>query len=305
VASIQADLLADRRRLKRRLQLWQVLGLAGVVGLALLGLDRLGLSGDRPHIARLTVDGVIFDDLDRSQALSKLADDDAVKALIVRIDSPGGTVVGGEELYRQLRAVAKDKPVAAVMREIATSAAYMAALGSDRIIAREGSITGSIGVIVQTTDVTELLESIGVKPEAIKSSPLKAQPNPLEPLTPEAREAVQVLITDIYEMFVGLVAERRALTPEQARNLADGRVFTGKRALELGLIDGLGGEAEARQWLIDEHTLDPDLEIRSVEVRSRRSLTERLLGSWGKMIVPERLRVDGLVALWHPGRLGE
>ena len=305
MASVQADLLADRRRLKRRLQLWQVLGLAGLVGLALLGLDRLGLSGDRPHIARLTVDGVIVDNLDRSQVLSKLAEDDAVKALIVRIDSPGGTVVGGEELYRQLQAVAKDKPVAAVMREIATSAAYMVALGSDRIIAREGSITGSIGVIVQTTDITELLESIGIKPEAIKSSPLKAQPNPLEPLTPEAREAVQALIAEIYEMFVSLVAERRALTPEQARDLADGRVFTGKRALELGLIDALGGEAEARQWLIDAHSLDPDLEIRSVEVPSRRSLTQRLLGSWEKMIVPERLRVDGLVALWHPGRLGE
>ncbi len=305
MASVEADLLADRRRLKRRLRLWQVLGLAALIGLALLGGDGFGLRGDRPHIARLTVSGVIVDDIDRAEALSRLAEDDNVKALIVRIDSPGGTVVGGEDLYKQLRAVAEDKPVAAVMREIATSAAYMVALGSDRIVAREGSITGSIGVIVQTTDITELLESIGVKPEAIKSSPLKAQPNPLEPLTPEAREAVQALITDIYDMFVALVAERRGLTPEKARGLADGRVFTGRRALDLGLIDALGGETEARQWLIDAHDLDPDLEIRSVAIDSRRSLTGWFLETWGKMIVPERLRVDGLVAVWHPGRLGE
>ena len=300
MAGLQSDLLIDRRRLVRRLRVWQVAAVLALLAIVLLAIDRLGVGDGGRYIARVVVDGIILDDLDRTQALRRLAEDDQVDALIVWIDSPGGTVVGGQALYGQLRAVAAEKPVVAVLRELATSAAYMAALGADRIVAREGSITGSIGVIVQTTDVTGLLNDIGVKTEAIKTAPLKAQPNPLEPLTPAARQAVKSVIEDVYDMFVALVAERRALQLEDVKEVADGRVFTGGQAIRLGLVDELGGEARARQWLVEERAVDPDLEVRSVEYGEGPSVAELILGPVEKTLVPERLRLDGLISLWHP-----
>src|SRR5512134_1761744 len=142
--SLQADHLVDRRRLKRRLVAWRLITLAAILALAVLALERVGVLG-RDYVARLDVEGIITEDFQRDEALERIAADRRAKALIVRINSPGGTVVGGEALYRQLRLVSNVKPVVAVMGEIATSAGYLIALGSDRIIGRQGTITGSIG----------------------------------------------------------------------------------------------------------------------------------------------------------------
>ena len=299
--TLQGDYLLDRRWLRRRLTVWRaialVLAVVAVVSLA----PRLGIVAGGEHIARITVDGIIFDDRDRGEALERLAENDRVRALIVHINSPGGTVVGGEALYHQLRAVAEKKPVAAVMSEVATSAAYMGALGTDHIVAREGTITGSIGVILQSADITELLKMIGVKPETIKSAPLKAQPNPFEPFTPEAREAVRELIASVFGMFVDLVAERRQLAKTDVRELADGRVYSGRFAKDAGLVDALGGEKAAVDWLVETHGLDPDLDVRDVAVAARnRSLRDTLIGTFGKTLFSETLKLDGLVSLWHP-----
>ena len=129
----------------------------------------------------------------------------------MRIDSPGGTVGGGEDLFRLLRRIAAKKPVVAVFGNLGTSGTYMTALGADRIFARKGSITGSIGVILQSADVTGLLEKLGVKSISVKSSPLKAQPNPMEPLSKDVRKATEALIEDLFSMFVDMVAKRRDL----------------------------------------------------------------------------------------------
>ncbi|MBK8174956.1 MAG: signal peptide peptidase SppA [Rhodospirillales bacterium] len=299
--SIDADWLVDRRRLKRRLTAWQVAAvLAALLAVAAV-LARFGLVREHAYVVRLTISGVIVDDPDRNAAIAQVADDTSAKALIVRINSPGGTVVGGEALYRQLQAVAETKPVVAVMGELATSAAYMTAIASDYVFARDGTLTGSIGVIMQTADVTGLLERLGIKPETIKSSPLKAQPNPLETFTPEAREATRKLVADVYEMFATMVSERRKLTPEKMKDVADGRVFTGRQAKDLGLIDAIGGEREARVWLANTHDVALSLPIHELDISHQDDWLSELFGQvGGKALFPERLSLDGLVSVWHP-----
>lgn len=295
-----SDDLIDRRRLKRRLTAWQLAAVLAIIAAALVAYGRFDQVVARAHVARLTVDGVIADDTERDEALAAIGRDSSVKALIVRIDSPGGTVVGGESLYRRLFEIGKTVPVVAVMGEVATSAAYMTALAGERIFAREGTLTGSIGVIMQTADVTGLLDKLGIQPEAIKSAPLKAQPNPLEPLTPDARAAVESVIADIYEMFVAMVEQRRDMDHEVVVGLADGRVYTGRQALANGLIDAIGGESEARQWLEEVKNVGKGLPVRDVEPAYVASRVGGWLGGIGKALVPERLNLDGLVSVWHP-----
>jgi protease-4 len=219
----------------------------------------------------------------------------------VRIDSPGGTVVGGESLYRNLRKVAESKPVVATIGQMGTSAGYMTALGADHIVARSGTLTGSIGVILQTADVTSLLEKLGVKPQTIKSRPLKAQPNPFEPMTDEVREATRAVVLDTFELFVDLVAESRQMPRDRVLELADGRMFTGRQARVAGLVDELGGEGEARRWLEETHAIAADLPVRDVSIDYDsdiwRDLVQKALG---KALFSERLRLDGLISVWHP-----
>jgi protease IV len=299
--SVDSDWLVDRRRLKRRLTWWQAIALIGIVAAIIAAIGRFDGWIDRAHVARIDIEGVLVADSDRDQALSDLADEDSAMALIVRIDSPGGTVVGGEALYSRLRQIAEKKPIVAVMGEVATSAAYMAAIGSDHIVAHDGTLTGSIGVILQTADVTGLLDKVGIKPEAIKSTPLKAQPNPLEPFTPEAREATRKVVSDVYEMFVSMVQERRSLSREQVDMVADGSVFTGRQAKAVGLVDILGGEREARAWLAEKHGIDQSLPVRDVQPRGPGEEFRDMVGGLvGKALFSERLTLDGLVSVWHP-----
>lgn len=259
--TFSSDWLLDRIRLKRRLRIWQGIGILALCGVVLALAARFDMLSHGDHIARLWVDGIISDDVERDDLIAELARDDRVKAVIVRINSPGGTVVGGEALYKNLRALAAKKPVVAVMGEVAASAAYMTALASDYIVAREGTLTGSIGVLMQSANVKELMGKIGIKPVVIKSSPLKATPNPMEDLTPEAKKITQDVIMDMYQMFLGMVVERRGLAIDKAQTLADGRIFTGRQARTVGLIDEIGNETTAIRWLNEEKKLAKDLEI--------------------------------------------
>ncbi len=299
--AFEIDYLIDRRRLKRRLAVWQVVAVVAAIGAILIAIGRFERVVARSHVARLTVSGIIADDTERDRALEAIVDDNSVKAMIVCIDSPGGTVVGGETLYRRLREIAERKPVVAVMGEVATSAAYMTAIAGERIFAREGTLTGSIGVILQTADVTTLLDKLGIKPESVKSSPLKAQPSPLEPFTPAAREAIESVVEDLYSMFVGMVEARRAIGHDFVVKLADGRVFTGRQAVTNGLIDAIGGEREARRWLNDNKNIALSVPIRDVEIGDgAQGLRDWVGGIAAKVLFPERLKLDGLISVWHP-----
>jgi protease-4 len=299
--TLEADLLADRRRLRRRMAAWRaaavLIALAAVVGL-ILGLDR-GAIGDR--IAVVHVEGVIVQDVERDRALEDLAEDDAVKAVLVRIDSPGGTFGGGETLHDGLRRLAEAKPVVAIMGELATSAAYMTAIATDRIFARKGTITGSIGVIWQTADVSGLLDTLGVRTEAMRSGPYKALPSPLEPMTEPIRAEVQGLVDAMQDLFVAMVVARRGFDAAKAESLADGRVFPGQQALDLGLIDAIGGETEALAWLEEARGIDPDLPLIDATWGDEPiGVLDGVLGWGGKTLLPETLILDGLVSVWHP-----
>ena len=300
--ALETERLIERQRLKRRTRLWQGLFLvAAAVAVYLLVADKLvgGETGDR--IARLSVTGIITNDADREEALRELADDAEVKALVIRIDSPGGTFVGGEALYHAIRDVAEKKPVVAVMEGVAASAAYMIAVAGDHIVAREGTLTGSIGVIMQSANVVELLESIGIRPESIKSDPLKGQPSPFEETLPAARRWSQVIVDQMQDIFVAMVARGRPdIATDNLETLADGRVFTGRQAVENGLIDEIGGERAALDWLAAERDIDSSLPVREVTYGEDENWLAGVLTRTGKSLLPEPLTLDGLVSVWQP-----
>ena len=298
--ALDADYLIDRRRLKRRLSFWRGLGILAVLLAALAAFGRFSDIGGGDYIARHAVQGLIVEDVRRNRALAGIAEDDSARALIVRIDSPGGTVVGGESLYRSLRAVADRKPVVAVLGGLATSAGYMAAIGADRVVARRSTITGSIGVVMHTTEISGLLDKLGIGAETIRSGPLKAMPSGFEKLTDDGREVLQELIADSHRMFLDLVAERRGLEGAGLARVADGRVLTGRQAMDADLIDAIGGETDAVAWLEAEKGVAAGLPVRDVGKPDRFArLLDRAASLGERTIFSERLTLDGLVSVWH------
>src|ERR1700733_7841445 len=247
--SLESDLILDRQRLKRHLFFWQTFSVIAVVAAVLVAIHGSGLGPARAHVARLQVNGLITEDQKLTRSVETLADDDNVKALIVSIDSPGGSVAGGESLHDAIARVAAKKPVVAVMGGLAASAGYMIAVPSARIFAHEATLTGSIGVLLETGEASGLLAKIGVTADAITSGPLKDQPSFTRPLTPQGRDVLHGLVLDMYDQFVGMVVSGRHMDDARVRELADGRAYTGRQALKLGLVDAIGGEQDARLWL--------------------------------------------------------
>jgi protease-4 len=300
--TISADSLIDRIYLKSQLKKWRFLALVfAVLAIFALVKHRVPVVIEEDYIARLTISGIIGDDQKTYDLISNIADDKKAKAVIVWLDTPGGSAVGGEEVYLHLRDLSAKKPVVAVMRSVSASAGYMAALGADYIFAREGTITGSIGVLIETAEVTELAKKLGILPIAIKSSPLKASPSPFEKSTPEAEKVLHEMIMDFYNHFVDITAERRKLPRSQVLILADGRVYSGKRAVENKLVDAIGGEKDAIDWLVKNRSISPKLLVSDVEFESEGSFIEKILKDsignfWQKSIVG----LDGLSAIWHP-----
>jgi protease-4 len=238
--------------------------------------------------------------------------------VILHIDSPGGTTAGSEQLYDTLRALQAKKPLVVVVDGLAASGAYIAALSADHIIAQDTSLVGSIGVLFQYPNFTDVLKTIGIKVEEVKSSPLKAAPNGFEPTSPEARAAIAAIVTDSYAWFKDLVKDRRKMSDAQLAVVADGRVFTGRQGVGLRLVDGLGNEKTALAWLEKEKKVPASTPLRDVSLEPRFSefsflhlaaWTFQAVGlsaiahrieAWGAVQAVERLNLDGLLALWHP-----
>jgi protease IV len=259
-----ADYLVDRRRLRKQVTFWRVIAFV-VAALAIIGLGlrfavKSGVGG--AHIARLSISGVITGDADTVKLIRSVGDSKTAVAAVLTIDSPGGTTEGSEVLYEEIRRLAAKKPVVAVVGTVAASGAYIAALGADRIFVRGNSIVGSIGVLMQFPNVSDLMDKLGVKLESIKSSPLKAAPNGLEPTSEAARDAMASLIADSFAWFKGLVKERRQMSEDELARVDDGRVFTGRQGIPLKLVDAIGGEREAIAWLQAEKGVTKDLPVR-------------------------------------------
>lgn len=314
-----AQNIVERRRLRRRLSLWRFVALvAAVLGLGLLMArlagDSTGLAG-ADQIARVKITGFISDDLKQQNLLKKIAKSKKVKALILRINSPGGSTTGSEALYEAVREVADKKPVVAVLGTVAASGGYVAAISADHIVARGNTLTGSIGVIMQWPEVAELLGKVGLKYREVKSSPLKAEPSPFRTPSEEVLKVTRAAVADSYVWFRDLVAERRGLEAEKAAGLADGRVFTGRQAKEAGLVDAIGGEKKALEWLQSEKKIDKKLKIHDWESGSlkERALSGLLISALVRALGLEKTfpnglltgsapssRLDGLLSVWHP-----
>lgn len=301
--TISADSIIDRLYLKTQISKWRALAVLFAIIALLIAVQsaspKKSLGND--YIARITIDGIIGDNQKLYDLISDVEEDKKAKAVIIWLDTPGGSAVGGEEIYLRLRKLSEKKPVVAVMRSISASAGYMIALGTDQIFARAGTITGSIGVLIETAEVTELAEKLGIKPISIKSSPLKASPSPFEKSTPEAEKVIKDMIMNFYNHFVNITSERRKLPRETALLLADGRVYSGKQAVENKLIDAIGGEDEAKDWLIKNREISKKLDIMDVEIKEKEKLIDKILNSVvGNFWQKSGSGLDGLVALWHP-----
>ncbi len=304
--ALEGDLLVDRQHLKRRLNFWRVVSVV-LLGAALTLFFALYVPASLtlPHVARLRIEGLIVEDPDLLARIDAAATDPSVKALIVEIDSPGGTVAGGEMLHVALARVAAQKPVVAVMQSIAASAGYMIALPAARIFCAPATLTGSIGVLLETGNVERLLDKLGVQAESIVSGPLKDQPSLTRPLSAEGRAVLQGLVMDMYEQFVAMVAEGRHMPIDKVKSLADGRAYTGRQALALGLVDEFGDERRAREWLAEAKEVGKDLPVEDLQKKSLiatllASSAAPLLPAYAKYLIFKDISLDGAWAIWHP-----
>ena len=321
--SLDADLIVDRRRMRRKLTFWRVLAIfiavVAIVAVTATVARRgdAGITAGGNYVARVKITGLIRNDQERVDSLERLAKSRSAKAVIVRIDSPGGTTAGSEQLHTALKNIAAAKPLVVVVDGLAASGGYIAAMSADHIVAQETSLVGSIGVLFQYPNVSDLLKTIGVKVEEVKSSPLKAAPNGFEPTSPEARAAIEALVKDSYAWFRGMVKDRRKMDDAMLDQVTDGRVFTGRQGVALKLVDQLGNEKTAVAWLEKEKGLKADTPVRDWQLKPRFSDLSMLhlatavvldavgLGSVaqrfeGSVLAMERLNLDGLLALWHP-----
>jgi protease-4 len=321
--SLDADHIVDRRRMRRKLTFWRVLTVLVVIGaigvFAAVRGPRAFSTVGTDRIARVTITGLIRNDRDRVEALANLAKARTARAVIVHIDSPGGTTAGSEQLHHALRQLAEKKPTVVVVDGMAASGGYIAAMASDHIVAQDTSLVGSIGVLFQFPNFGDLLKTVGIQVETIRSTPLKAAPNGFEPTSPEARAAIESIVKDSYAWFRNMVQDRRKLDGDALAKVVDGRVFTGRQAVDLKLIDQIGDEQTAIDWLAKEKGVDANLPVRDWRLSPRFSdlsflhmatataldaagltgIAHRLEAS-GSVQALERLNLDGLLALWHP-----
>ena len=252
--------------------LWRSVSVVLLVSLIAISFNFDNIKAPKSdYIARVAIKGFIGNDQYRLNKLTQLYNDENLKALIIDIDSPGGSVVGGELLFNKLKQFSSKVPTIVFVGSQATSAAYLAAIGANHIVAPQGSIIGSIGVVMQAANIQDLAKSLGIKPIVIKSSPLKAMPHFAEDLTPEAIESLKVLIDDIYKMFVNItVTANRNIEDSNLQEVISGKVFTGNKALELGLIMiGIGDFASVKTYLL-ENDIEENTKIKEVENLKRR-----------------------------------
>lgn len=314
---MNADALIDRRRLRRKLLFWRAAAIiVAMVGIAGLIFFMAPNPAGKDHIARISITGLIQDDEELVELIDEAAKSETAKAIVVSISTPGGTTYGGEKIHKALIKAREAKPVVGDVRTLAASAGYMIAASTDHIVAGESSIVGSIGVIFQYAQVSELLDKVGVKVKEIKSAPLKAEPSPFHPASPAAEAMIRSMVLDSYNWFIDLVAEQRGIDREKVVSLADGSIFTGRQSLENGLIDAIGGEPEIRAYLKSRNIAD-DLAI--VDWQPKRTSSTSLLPKLVTLALQQltgasvslssdierlggsKMFLDGLVSVWQVG----
>ncbi|MFU7501219.1 MAG: signal peptide peptidase SppA [Candidatus Tisiphia sp.] len=288
--TITPDYIIERKQNKLKLRLWKLATILMFIVLIVVMIKKFDLSSSEyvttnsNYIAAVSIEDIIFEDTKRDKRLEKIIDDDKINALIVNVNSPGGTVVGSEKIYNILRKISAKKPVVIVMGTLAASGGYLISLGGDYIISHNGTITGSIGVILQTLEVTDLAKTLGITFNNFKSGELKAAPNPTEKVTEAVRQAIMSNVQDTYDYFIELVALRRGLAIEEVKKIADGRIYSGRQALKLKLVDALGSEDDAIKWLQEVKKIDKDLKVKEFKIKPKSKFLEIIMEDFDSVL---------------------
>jgi protease-4 len=260
------------------------LGLVAVSVLAALVQDIGWFGGDK--VAVIRIEGVILDSREAIEELRRYRENPNIKAIVLRIDSPGGGVVPSQEIYTEVRKARADGKVKLVasMGNIAASGGYYIAAATDKIVANPGTLTGSIGVIMELANVKALLEKVGVQSVVIKSGKHKDLASPFRTMSPEDRALLQGVLDDVHDQFIQAVADGRGLQPDRIRDLADGRIFTGRQAKTVSLVDELGDLQDAIK--LAGRLVGIPGEPRVVETRKRFSIRNLLDNLFGGKLSP-------------------
>jgi protease-4 len=222
---------------------------------AILGVSTLIFLGTRESdfnmgekVGVVEISGIITDAGDAVKNIKKYREDDSIKAIVLRIDSPGGVVGPAQEIFREVRKTVGEKKIIASMGSVAASGGYYIAAGTEGIMANPGTITGSIGVIIGYTNFEEILQKIGLSPVVIKSGEYKDMGSPVRKMTEKEKKLLQDFVDSTHKQFVAAVAEGRKMDPAKVKSIADGRIITGEDAKSLGLVDRLGNIEDAIEW---------------------------------------------------------
>lgn len=263
------DLLIALRSLKSKVTTWRILTISLLFLLIVLFIKKDTITKHSGNwIARVKIEGIITENDYRNSLMRTLRDNKNCSAVIIHVNSPGGSVVGSEIVYNDIKYIAKNKPVIISMGTIAASGGYLLSLASNRIFAYEGTLTGSIGVILNSMEFTNLFDKIGIKPLVVKKPELKAVPSPFEKITPKGLSSLEDVISDTYNYFLSLIEENRHIPRQQLLQIADGRVYTARQALELNLIDQIGDEHDILEWLKKNHQIDQPVQDFSIKNKS-------------------------------------
>tara|TARA_B100000989_G_C19523164_1_gene465332 strand:- start:1816 stop:2709 length:894 start_codon:yes stop_codon:yes gene_type:complete len=257
------------------------------------------LKKESPFIAKLSIDSVIMNNPELIKQLELLRSDKNLKAILVDVNSPGGTVVGSREIYNNLKKFSEKIPVAVSMKEVAASGGYMVALAGNKIFCYEGTITGSVGVIMQSINIEKLLDTLGIEPVVFKSGELKAKPNPIEKLSSSEKDIIQNVIKSIHESFLTMVKDNRKISEEDLKIISDGRIFTGIEAKKINLVDEIGSEKDALDWLKAETRIEKDINV--IKIESGKNFSNILdILSFESIFKKKIATSNGLFAIWAP-----
>ena len=254
---------------------------------------------ESPFIAKLSLEGMINNESNFIEKINQLKQKENLKAILILVNSPGGTFVSSKEIYDSLKLFDEKIPIAVYMKEVATSGAYLVSLGADKIFANTGTITGSVGVILQTADITTLLDKIGINPLVIKSGDLKAVPNLVEKTNELQFEYIKNIVLLMQEEFMQIVNLERKISIESQEKIRDGRIFTSKQAKKIKLIDEVGVEKNALDWLKKKAGLDDKIKI--IDYAETNELFDFLnLKLFRKFNNMDLKLTDGILAIWTP-----
>lgn len=252
---------SETKGYRRRLFFWRTISFITVAIIVYLSFENKEKSSSNDYIANYNISGLLISADEIIEDLEELKLNNEVNSIIISVDSPGGTTVSAEEIYLKLKEVSLVKPTVIVMRNIATSGAYLLSLGGDVIFSRENTITGSIGVLLQWARVDEALSKLGIEVNEVKSGKLKAEPDFFGEIDEEAQQVTKEIIDETFEWFIRIVKVERNLNPSEIYTISDGRIFTGRQAIELNLVDEIGDKNDAKIWLVENKEIDSNSPI--------------------------------------------